>query len=60
MILFIGAGKGTVTISGKSFPVQTTDGVYVRPSEGLQIEADAGETLRVFVLACPLGEIEWL
>jgi CDGSH-type Zn-finger protein/quercetin dioxygenase-like cupin family protein len=60
VILFIGAGKGTVTISGKSFPVQTTDGIYVRPSEGLQIVADAGETLRVFVLACPLGEIEWL
>jgi quercetin dioxygenase-like cupin family protein len=60
VILFIGAGKGTVTISGKSFSVQTTDGIYVRPSEGLQIEADAGEMLRVFVLACPLGEIEWL
>jgi mannose-6-phosphate isomerase-like protein (cupin superfamily) len=60
VILFIGAGKGKVTISGKSFPVQTTDGVYIRPSEGLQVEADAGETLRVFVLACPFGELEWL
>jgi mannose-6-phosphate isomerase-like protein (cupin superfamily)/CDGSH-type Zn-finger protein len=58
-ILFIGAGKGTVTISGKPFHVQTTDGVYVRPSEALQLVAETGETLRVFVLACPLGQIEW-
>src|SRR6185312_14451415 len=58
-ILFIGAGKGTVTISGRTFPVKTTDGVYIRPSEALQLAADPGETLRVFVLSCPLGEIEW-
>ena len=59
VILFIGAGKGTVTISGRTFPVQTTDGVYIRPSEALQLVAAPGETLRVFVLSCPLGEIEW-
>jgi mannose-6-phosphate isomerase-like protein (cupin superfamily) len=60
VILFIGAGRGTVTISGRGFAVQKTDGVYVRPSEALQIEAAAGEMLRVFVLASPLGEIQWL
>ena len=60
VILFIGAGSGTVTLSGRSFAVQTTDGVYVRPGEALRIEANTGETLRVFVLACPLGEFEWL
>jgi mannose-6-phosphate isomerase-like protein (cupin superfamily)/CDGSH-type Zn-finger protein len=60
VILFIGAGRGTVTLSGRDFSVRTTDGVYVRPSEGLRIEAASGETLRVFVLACPLGEIQWL
>jgi mannose-6-phosphate isomerase-like protein (cupin superfamily)/CDGSH-type Zn-finger protein len=59
VILFIGAGKGSVTISGRSFAVQATDGVYVRPSEALQLVPGEGETLRVFVLACPLGEIEW-
>ena len=60
VILFIGAGHGTVTISGRRFPVRATDGVYVRSSEALQIEAAEGDTLRVFVLACPLGEIQWL
>jgi CDGSH-type Zn-finger protein/quercetin dioxygenase-like cupin family protein len=60
VILFIGAGKGTVTISGQAFDVQTTDGVYIRPSEAVQLVAAAGEALRVFVLSCPLGEIQWL
>ncbi len=59
-ILFIGAGAGTVTISGRSFPVKPTDGVYIRPLEAIQLTADPGQHLKVFVLACPLGEIEWL
>jgi quercetin dioxygenase-like cupin family protein/CDGSH-type Zn-finger protein len=60
VILFIGAGAGTVKISGKAFPVKATDGVYIRPSEAVQLSAAADETLKVFVLACPLGEISWL
>ncbi|HVW71276.1 MAG TPA: CDGSH iron-sulfur domain-containing protein [Steroidobacteraceae bacterium] len=60
VILFIGAGSGTVNLSGRKFPVRVTDGVYMRPSEALQLEAAVGETLRVFVLACPLSEIQWL
>jgi mannose-6-phosphate isomerase-like protein (cupin superfamily)/CDGSH-type Zn-finger protein len=59
VILFIGRGSGTVTISGRDFQVKATDGLYIRPSEAIQLTADAGETLRVFVLACPLGEIAW-
>jgi mannose-6-phosphate isomerase-like protein (cupin superfamily) len=54
VILFIAAGCGTVTISGRKFGVKATDGVYIRPSEAIQ------QKLRVFVLACPLGEIAWL
>ena len=60
VILFIGAGTGTVTISGEVFQVKATDGVYFRPSEAIQLSAEAGQTLKVFVLACPLGEISWL
>lgn len=60
VILFIGAGAGTVTISNRTFKVKATDGVYIRPSEAIQLTADAGETLKVFVLACPLGELGWL
>jgi mannose-6-phosphate isomerase-like protein (cupin superfamily)/CDGSH-type Zn-finger protein len=60
VILFIGAGSGTVTISGRSFAVKATDGLYIRPAEAIQLAADAGRTLKVFVLACPLGDLAWL
>jgi mannose-6-phosphate isomerase-like protein (cupin superfamily) len=60
VILFIGAGVGTVVVSGRSFSVKATDGVYVRPSEAIQLIAAPAQTLEVFVLACPLGELEWL
>jgi mannose-6-phosphate isomerase-like protein (cupin superfamily)/CDGSH-type Zn-finger protein len=59
VILFIGSGSGLVTISGRDFQVKATDGVYIRPSEAIQLTPAAGQTLKVFVLACPLGEIEW-
>jgi|SRR5579872_5529567 len=59
VILFVGGGTGTVTISGRPFHVKATDGVYIRPSEAIQLSADPGETLKLFVLACPLGEIGW-
>ena len=60
VILFIGAGSGTVTISGRTLPVKATDGVYIRPSEAVRLTAPPDQTLEVFVLACPLGEISWL
>jgi mannose-6-phosphate isomerase-like protein (cupin superfamily) len=60
VILFIGQGNGTVTISGRKFDVKATDGVYIRPSEAIQLTAAAGQKLKVFVLACPPAEIDWL
>jgi mannose-6-phosphate isomerase-like protein (cupin superfamily) len=60
VILFIGAGSGTVTISGRELAVKATDGLYIRPSEAIQLSAKEGGTLKVFVLACPLGELGWL
>lgn len=60
VILFVGAGAGTATISGRRLSIKATDGVYIRPFEAVQLAANQGETLRVFVLACPLGEIAWL
>jgi mannose-6-phosphate isomerase-like protein (cupin superfamily)/CDGSH-type Zn-finger protein len=59
VILFIGAGTGSVTISGRSFPIKATDGVYIRPSEAIQLTATAGDTLKVFVLASPAADISW-
>jgi mannose-6-phosphate isomerase-like protein (cupin superfamily)/CDGSH-type Zn-finger protein len=59
VILFVVQGAGTVEISGKSFPVKATDGVYVRGGEALRLSA-AREALEVYALACPLTELSWL
>src|SRR6266851_2298729 len=58
-ILFIRRGSATATISRMSFRAEETDSVYVRPGEVFQLAPDAGKRLEVFLLACPLAEIEW-
>ncbi len=60
VILFIGSGSGTLTICGRPFTVKAMDGVYIRPREAIQLTAAPGQTLNVFVLACPSAEIQWL
>jgi len=60
VILFIGEGAGSVTICGRPFPVRATDGVYIRPSEAIQLTPLDGQPFKVFALASPLGDIEWL
>jgi CDGSH-type Zn-finger protein/mannose-6-phosphate isomerase-like protein (cupin superfamily) len=59
VILFIVAGGGTVTISGRRFEVKATDGVYIRPTEAMELRPAEGQTLKVFALASPVGELEW-
>jgi len=59
VILFVAAGRGTVEISGRPFHVAATDGVYVRPGEALQLAPAQSQTLRVYALCCPPGELEW-
>jgi mannose-6-phosphate isomerase-like protein (cupin superfamily)/CDGSH-type Zn-finger protein len=58
VILFVVKGTGTVEISGASFPVKATDGVYIRSDEALRLSAGR-EPLEVFALACPLTELCW-
>jgi mannose-6-phosphate isomerase-like protein (cupin superfamily)/CDGSH-type Zn-finger protein len=59
-ILFVYAGAGTVTISGRQFEVSPTDGVYIRPGEAFQLAASGGSRLEVFASVCPRGNIAWL
>jgi CDGSH-type Zn-finger protein/mannose-6-phosphate isomerase-like protein (cupin superfamily) len=58
LILFVFAGSGAVNISGRSFPVGASDGIYVRAGEALQLTPGAAQTLEVFVLSCPAGALE--
>lgn len=59
VILFVVAGSGSVNISGRSFAVQATDGVYIRAGEAMQFSSHGTQPLKVFALACPLGDLEW-
>jgi CDGSH-type Zn-finger protein/mannose-6-phosphate isomerase-like protein (cupin superfamily) len=60
LILFVMAGEGQVNISGRPFDVRATDGVYLRPSEALQLLPARSQILKVFALSCPPGELQWL
>src|SRR5262249_3583652 len=46
-ILFVAAGSGTVTISGRPFTVAATDGVYIRAGEACQLTAAQDSRLDV-------------
>jgi len=58
VILFVIAGRGTINISGRAFEVKATDGIYLRPSEAMQL-LPASQTLKVFALSCPPGTLQW-
>jgi mannose-6-phosphate isomerase-like protein (cupin superfamily)/CDGSH-type Zn-finger protein len=60
VILFVAAGEGSVTISGRRFEVSATDGVYVRPGEAIQLVHVGSTPLEVFASTCPLGDVAWL
>lgn len=59
-ILFVGSGRGSVTISGRRFEIAPTDGVYVRAGEAFALEAPAGVTLSVYASAGPAGALGFL
>jgi CDGSH-type Zn-finger protein/mannose-6-phosphate isomerase-like protein (cupin superfamily) len=59
VIVFVFAGSGTVSISGRGFAVKATDGVYVRPGEALQLTPGDAQTLEVYALTCPAAALEW-
>ncbi len=59
VILFVVSGSGRAIVSGRELEVQPHDGVYVRPGEALQLVPAADQTLSVFALTSPQGELEW-
>lgn len=59
-ILFVMSGRGALEIAGRRFPIDATDGAYVRPGETLRLAPAGGERLRVFALASPpAAALEW-
>ena len=59
VILFVLAGRGKVGISGREFYVEACEGIYIRPHEAMQLTPYDAQSLEVFALACPLGELAW-
>lgn len=59
-ILFVAAGSGTVTISGRPFAVTATDGVYVRAGEAIQLAAAQDSRLEVVATTSPRADIQWI
>lgn len=54
--LFIWSGAGTVTVSGREFPVAAETGVLVRPGEAFCVRAEGDGTLRLLLTACPQAQ----
>jgi len=55
VLLFVPRDRGTVTISGREFPLDACLGAYVRPGEAFSLTPSQGDTLRVYASVCPLA-----
>jgi CDGSH-type Zn-finger protein/mannose-6-phosphate isomerase-like protein (cupin superfamily) len=53
--LFVRSGTGTITISGREFPVGPEAGILVRPDEGFRIRPE-GEGMKLLLTACPQAQ----
>ena len=56
VVLLLAEGKGTVVISGQSFEVKETDGVYVRGGEAFLLQNLGPDTMKLFAAVCPQAE----
>ncbi|MDZ4730529.1 MAG: CDGSH iron-sulfur domain-containing protein [Xanthomonadales bacterium] len=60
--VFVLAGEGLVTISGKAFEVQPEQGLYIGPKEAFSVQPTAGTaTIKLTITLCPQSaEPQWL
>jgi mannose-6-phosphate isomerase-like protein (cupin superfamily) len=56
VVLLVTAGQGHIEISSRAFPIDTNQGVYVRPGEVFGIRNPAEEPIKVFAAVCPQAE----
>ena len=52
-ILFVGAGRGTVRIGDREFPVSPETGVCVKPGEAFQVINDGSDAIVMNISVCP-------
>ena len=56
VLLFVGAGRGSVNIAGRQFSLEPCTGAYVRPGESFALSKSGNTALRVFASVCPLDD----
>jgi len=56
VVLLVTTAGGKVTISGRSFPIQANEGIYVQPHEAFRIRNEKLEEMRIFAAVCPQAE----
>ena len=59
-ILFVVKGSGRVTISGRSFPIAPTDGVFIRAGEAFQLAPAQDSQLELLATTSPRADIQWI
>lgn len=55
VIVLVTQGCVNACISGRSFPLDTHSGLYVRPQEAITFKNDGSSTVKLFVSVCPLA-----
>jgi quercetin dioxygenase-like cupin family protein len=52
-LVYLMAGKGTITLDGKAYDVARGAGIYLGPAETATIEANQGAEMKLFHLMVP-------
>lgn len=53
VVILVTAGKGTITVSGRSFQINPNVGVYVRPGESFRVDNEQNLSIKLHVSVCP-------
>ena len=55
-LVYLMAGKGTITLDGKAYDVARGAGIYLGPAETATIEANQGAEMKLFHLMVPKAQ----
>lgn len=55
-LVYLMAGKGTITLDGKAYDVARGAGIYLGPAEKATIEANQGAEMKLFHLMVPKAQ----
>ncbi len=56
LVIISTQGKGTITISGRDFPLEIQTGIYIRPQEAVSITNPGSTPITLYISVCPVAE----